>query len=281
MMFPKCFFLLSLIAAYRTAEASDAIKDLKEGTLPPSFCNGLECPTYRLVKKYSGFEHRKYDASNWISTVLPMKKDEPFTGFSDIRQYMDGSNSAGFCFKDSVPLLIMVTLGETKPVNMTGSMFLAEYPENTPEPSKSTIFLKKYPEVSLYVRSFGGSASDEDYATHINALATLLTTLGLPYDKSFYGYNIYDPPDKQSDHYNEVWFLAVQKHNRKPQLSVYPVEKMKTARAQDYGFALGFTYAKYAKTLAEYLKAHDLKFDNTFFIPAAYNGPFTLFNPHN
>ncbi|XP_069810661.1 heme-binding protein 2-like [Dendropsophus ebraccatus] len=215
MMFPRCFFLLSLIAAYRTADASYVNKDLEENLRPtkaqlyPSFCNGLECPKYRLVKKYSGFEHRQYEATQWISTEVPLSPDEPFTGDMDIRQYMDGTNSEGLYMEDTVPLVTMLTLENNKPVKMTLSVFLSANLKKPPKPLTSTIFLQKYPEVSLYVKSFGGIASDKDNIKQINTLATELIVLGLPFDESISAYNIYDPPDKSGDCYNEVWLFAV------------------------------------------------------------------------
>ncbi|XP_056423563.1 heme-binding protein 2-like [Hyla sarda] len=47
------------------------------------------------------------------------------------------------------------------------------------------------------------------------------------------------------------------------------------------GYALGFMYEKHAKALAEDLKALGLQFDETYYVRAGYNDPFTLFNRHN
>ncbi|XP_075059925.1 heme-binding protein 2-like [Mixophyes fleayi] len=47
------------------------------------------------------------------------------------------------------------------------------------------------------------------------------------------------------------------------------------------GYALEATYTKQAKALAEDLKTLGLQFEDSFFLRAGYNDPFTLFNRHN
>ncbi|XP_069810476.1 heme-binding protein 2-like [Dendropsophus ebraccatus] len=197
--------LLSVIGIAVTAQASD----VSDHNQRPVFCGDNDCPKYQLVKQYEGFEHRKYDATQWISTSVLAGKQSINIGFWNIFQYFNGSNSAGLKMKPTVPLVIMVPGNQT--VNLTMSAFLSESLKNPPKPLKSTLSLHKYPEASLYVRSFGGFASKEDFATHISALAEELTTLDLPFDDSFVACNIYDPPEKRSDRHNEVWLLAIKK----------------------------------------------------------------------
>ncbi|KAM9315384.1 heme-binding protein 2-like [Gastrophryne carolinensis] len=47
------------------------------------------------------------------------------------------------------------------------------------------------------------------------------------------------------------------------------------------GYALEYQYSKQASRLAEELHTLGLAFDDTFFIRAGYNDPFTLINRHN
>ncbi|XP_056423558.1 heme-binding protein 1-like isoform X2 [Hyla sarda] len=221
MKFSRCVILLSLIVAYGTAKPSKVNENLgKDQYLAkakqqitekfqfPSFCNGVECPKYHLVKKYSGFEHRQYDATQWISTPVTLDGEGISIHYKHLLQYISGFNSAGVHLSITAPVLIMIQLGKDNPENNTMSIFLSANLKDPPMPSNPIVSLQSYPKASLYVRSFDGYALAEDYRKHIEALTEQLTALGLDFNKSFFACNIYDPPTKLTNRHNEVWVVA-------------------------------------------------------------------------
>ncbi|KNC78711.1 hypothetical protein SARC_08865 [Sphaeroforma arctica JP610] len=42
----------------------------KDGSWPPSFCNGIECPKYDVEKKGDGFEIRLYEPTLFATTEV-------------------------------------------------------------------------------------------------------------------------------------------------------------------------------------------------------------------
>lgn len=214
MLFPTCFILLSLIMACATAEASKfhknqpptrAKRHISEEHQRPSICNWLECPKYRVLKTYPGFEHREYDATQWVSTPVTLNHKDVDAGIKKLLQYMNGSNAAGMHLDITAPVVIM---NGRESDQATMSIFLPAKLKNPPMPLNSTNYLQRHPKASLYVRSFSGMAKQDDYAENIKALAAELSAQNLDFDTSFVACNIYDPPSKLNDRYNEVWFRA-------------------------------------------------------------------------
>ncbi|KAM4043667.1 heme-binding protein 2-like [Anomaloglossus baeobatrachus] len=218
MMFFSCFLLLNLIAAHETAEAIPVNENLgKNQRIPeeyqPSFVqDGMECPKYRLLKKYPGFEQREYDETTWISTPVELNNEGLKTSYNNLSQFFKGSNSAGLVLSFTAPVLLMVSLGAGESVTASMGMFLSPKVTPPPKPLKSdqnSLRLKKLIKVSVYVKSFTGDVSGANIQENLNNLAGELMDLGLDFDQSFFGCHIFDFNSKFTKRQNEIWFLVL------------------------------------------------------------------------
>ncbi|XP_053315829.1 heme-binding protein 2-like [Spea bombifrons] len=180
-------------------EASDAT---------PAFCRNLECPKYQVVKKYEDFELRAYEPTQWVSTT--MKVD--LLGFGMVKsfrrlfKYISGGNIESQKINMTVPVAIYVPVNVPS-ANATMSFFVS--PElSPPRPLDPEVYLESFPAKSVYVKSFGGYAFDYEYARQSKKLAEELTSLGIPFDNSFYVRAGYNDPFTLFNRHNEVWYTA-------------------------------------------------------------------------
>ncbi|KAG8550025.1 hypothetical protein GDO81_029494 [Engystomops pustulosus] len=126
--------------------------DIPEEYQHPAFCNGVECPKYRLVKKYPGFEHREYDATKWVSTPVTLDDEGTEAAYINLFKYINGSNSEGMHLSITSPVVVSFKLGYREPKTGTMSIFLSANLKNPPAPLNSNTFLQSYPKASLYVK---------------------------------------------------------------------------------------------------------------------------------
>ncbi|KAM8947402.1 heme-binding protein 2-like [Pelodytes ibericus] len=173
----------------------------------PSFCGKSECPKYELVKDYKTFELRSYEPTQWVSTSLDMDLIGigMVTSFRRLFKYISGSNTESLKINMTVPVILSVPLNDDS-VNATMSFFLAL--ENPPRPLDPNVYLEKYGQQSVYVKSFGGYAFDYEYAKKAKALSEELVALGIPFEDSFYERVGYNSPFTLFNRHNEVWYLA-------------------------------------------------------------------------
>jgi hypothetical protein len=79
---------------------------------------------------------------------------------------------------------------------------------NIPKPTNPAVFIQNMPAMDVYVLSFGGFASDEDYKSKAIQLMNQLTAANIPYDKNVWFTAGYDSPYTLVGRHNEVWVVA-------------------------------------------------------------------------
>jgi len=125
--------------------------------------------------------------------------------------YISGENDAGVKIDMTAPVSNRVIPGQgpTCESNFTISFYVpSQYQDATPTPTNPDIFITGHPERRVYVRSFGGRASQEDWIENAAKLGMDLTKAGLNYDASYFYTAGYNGPYTMFNRHNEVWFMA-------------------------------------------------------------------------
>ncbi|KAE8601187.1 hypothetical protein XENTR_v10013573 [Xenopus tropicalis] len=201
--------LLSLLYLHGTTSLAEDINSDAE-TLP-AFCTSYKCPRYQLIKKYEKFEHRIYNATNWVTTSLKLD----FLGiglaksFKRLLDYINGKNSEGLVMKMTVPVRIKVPRSDILSTNATMSFFVPPAVDTLPTPLNPDIYVEQLPEISVYVRSFGGYALNSDYEKQAKILVEELEALELSYNSSYGTAAGYNDPLTFFNRHNEVWYMAL------------------------------------------------------------------------
>lgn len=164
---------------------------------------------YSVLKKYDGFEIRKYSEKTVASTQLNKSSYSQMSsqGFRKIAGYIFGGNSESKQIAMTSP--VKMEMGG----NATMSFYMPEgfSEKNLPEPNSKDVLIKTEPEKIVAAISFSGWASDEVLIEKFNELKSLLESKGINYknDFSYLGYN---PPYQMIDRKNEVLIELIEYH---------------------------------------------------------------------
>jgi len=180
---------------------------------PPKFCKDLDCPRFVCVNKTvpsDEYTIRRYDASHWVKTSMTGDdnfEDARYTMFMRLFGYIQGDNEA----RKKIPMTVPVLFGmipkadDTYEANFNMSFFLKM--DNAPTPTHQEVQLVDLPEVTVYVRKFGGFASDVDYVEQAKLLREVLPE-GTQYVHSYFYALGYDSPWTIFGRRNEVWYMG-------------------------------------------------------------------------
>ncbi|XP_051503626.1 heme-binding protein 2-like [Myxocyprinus asiaticus] len=175
----------------------------------PWFCHGRECPKYTVVHEYEGFEERVYDTSHWITTdVASIKREDLNVGFWKLYYFNQGENKENKEIPMTRPVVVSVkeadSMGERQ---VSVSVFQPD--TIIPEPNDETIKKIVIPGRTVYVRSFGGIASDVDAIDNVQKLKADLKVAGKQFNENKFDVAGYDAPWDLINRHNEVWVQAV------------------------------------------------------------------------
>lgn len=184
---------------------------------PPWFTHGLESPPFVTLESKEGYEVRKYKPSKWVGVQQDSTscKTASSDSFWPLFKFISGENEA----KKKIPMTSPVTVKIPAEVDsnnkerFTTHFYLPyQYQEvansDLPKPNNSNVSFYDYPEITVYVLSYGGFTSDAKLAQHSKQLSTLLERDGLSYDKDVSFYAGYDPPYRLFNRHNEIWFVS-------------------------------------------------------------------------
>jgi hypothetical protein len=161
----------------------------------------IEQYPYEVIKKYNGFEIRKYEAS--LFTSVRMNTDEykkaSGSGFSILAGYIFGGNKS----KEKIAMTSPVAMTLEDSMTVMFMVPKAYELENLPEPDNKNIQFKTEPEKTVAAITFGGWASNEKIETYKEKLISLLESENINHTNQFYflGYN---PPYEMINRKNEI-----------------------------------------------------------------------------
>jgi len=180
------------------------------GSDKPSFCKNQDCPEYDVIQTTQDYEIRRYKSAKWVShgDTYYGRSMRYKTGnsFWALFRYIGGSNAMSMKIPMTVPVTTrMLLCGST---DCTPEYEMSFYLESdAPTPSDRSVYVQQWPEMFVFVRSFGGWASQSDYMNEVLELAQAIGDSSL-YDNSQYFQVSYDGPTSWWNRHNEVWLLV-------------------------------------------------------------------------
>ncbi|KAB5581654.1 hypothetical protein PHYPO_G00178240 [Pangasianodon hypophthalmus] len=176
----------------------------------PWFCHGHECPVYTVVNTYEGFEERRYNASQWITTDIPSTREKDIQdGFWKLYYFMQGKNKEGKEIAMTRPVVVSVSEAVENGGRQVSISFFINADIVLPKPNDETIKNKDLPAATVYVRVFDGIASEADAIENVEKLKEYLQAAGKPFDSTRFEAAGYDAPWDLINRHNEVWIYAV------------------------------------------------------------------------
>jgi hypothetical protein len=205
------FFLVPCVAVSRLGEGSRVMSGAAR-FVAPSFCHGLDCPTFDTVSSSASYEVRRYAPSVWVSTVVtgPAYDKAVNSGFMALFGYIGGANTAATKIDMTTPVLVDVNPGPgpTCGNNFTVAFYAGGEGTTPPSPTNPELFVRNVPERTAYVASYGGWASESTVLAKASQLAAALTADGREFLDGVFLTASYDSPFRLLGRHNEVWLLA-------------------------------------------------------------------------
>ncbi|XP_056422633.1 heme-binding protein 2 [Hyla sarda] len=179
------------------------------------FSTDIQTPKWTAIETPSSdYEARQYEATKWVSTEVTSVKDWDSaisTGFMRLFGYIQGNNEK----KEKVEMTAPVTTyiepgaGPACESTITVSFYIPpEHQENPPKPTESNVFVTERPQMTVYVRTFGGFTNGAKNQEQILQLSECLRRDGKQFDENNIYTAGYDSPFKLLNRHNEVWLIA-------------------------------------------------------------------------
>ncbi|XP_077986482.1 uncharacterized protein LOC144440904 [Glandiceps talaboti] len=177
----------------------------------PPFCDA-ECPEYEVVCSRDEYEVRRYPSGKWVSTSEQgiTQTAASARAFWRLFTYIQGSNDQDAKIPMTAPVLVEVSKKQSSWVikDYVVSFYLPKaFWEFVPKPLDPKVFIEETKEHTVFVRSFGGLASDPFPGQQAAKLQSLLDKNSEPYNTGFYYSAGYDKPSKAINRHNEVWLV--------------------------------------------------------------------------
>ncbi|KAG7675056.1 hypothetical protein Ndes2526B_g07903 [Nannochloris sp. 'desiccata'] len=202
--------VLAAVLLLALATASQALTWKK-----PEFCGNSECPPFEVEDDRDSYEVRTYEGGHWVQYNVTDKKYEiAYTKASvALMKYFKGKNEAELTMDLTTPTLAALKLSKDSQESKRDYVFSLwldpedfkeEEDEKPPQPDDEDLEIKEYPEVTVFVRSFGGYATESTILNEVNALHEELISDKEDFDDEYVFVAVYDPAVKLLNRHNEV-----------------------------------------------------------------------------
>jgi hypothetical protein len=149
-----------------------------------------ETPKYEVLKRYDGFEVRRYAAYVVAETEVDASRGEAGNfAFSRLANYIFGGNTASTKIAMTAPVTQSQRIAMTTPVTQQAtsrSTWVVQFSmpssftlDTLPAPKDARVTLRTVPERVVAVVRYSGTWSDANYQEHLDALKVGLTKAGL------------------------------------------------------------------------------------------------------
>merc|ERR1712176_182640 len=182
--------------------------------------SGYECAPYSVLEHHEDYQVRQYPSKKWATVTFdksggqpsnenPMSKNyrsQPqSSSFMKLFAYISGTNQGEAKISMTVPVSTLVVDGKEH----MGFYVPEQHQEDTPKPHEDQeVKIVQRPDLTAFVRQFGGFAKDEDWEREKEALKKSLEGRDdfdeIDFDQ-FYRQG-YDAPFKFWNRKNEVFF---------------------------------------------------------------------------
>ncbi|XP_041951074.1 heme-binding protein 2-like [Alosa sapidissima] len=174
---------------------------------------GLQGPKYTTAEsKGKDYEIRTYEAATWVSVTLKGTQGDAVMkeGFGKLFKYIQGENDKKVKMDMTAPVTGRVepSADPASESSFTVSFFIPqEHQADPPTPSSPDVVIENRPEITVFVRTYGGFTNDQTVRAEHLKLVESLRRDGVQFcEEPFYRVG-YDPPFKLTNRRNEVWLL--------------------------------------------------------------------------
>jgi hypothetical protein len=163
--------------------------------------SSIENYPYKIVKSFSKFEIRSYEATLFTSIKLTANnyKEASGKGFSILAGYIFGRNETN----EKIAMTSPVSMSLEDTITMMFMVPKKFRKEDLPKPNQSNIEFREEPSKTMAAITFGGWANSNNIEVYKNKLKTALEEEGIPYSNKFYFFG-YNPPFEILNRRNEV-----------------------------------------------------------------------------
>ncbi|KAL3853409.1 hypothetical protein ACJMK2_016949 [Sinanodonta woodiana] len=174
---------------------------------------GINKPVYnvKMSDNNTQVEERNYESAMWVSTTVQGMDYEKAvtTGFWRLFKYIGGENDQGCKIEMTAPVATKIIPGAGPNCENTFIVSFYVPPEhqmNPPVPTSPDVNLQRFPEMTVFTKSFGGFAKEATWLAEARNLGEIL--MGKEkFHQDFYFTAGYDSPFKLFGRRNEVWFV--------------------------------------------------------------------------
>lgn len=180
----------------------------------PAFCHDLDCPKYTVMETNDKFEKRHYAPSVWVATSMytfNYTSAHSRQMFYKLFDYISGNNSAHQKIAMTAPVVTEIEHGPGPDCesNFTRHFFVpVALHANPPAPTDPSVFIKHVPEMTVYVRSYGGYDNEDTKRQNLEHLLADLDSMSRKYSDRVFFTAGYDGPYAFVRH-NEEWLVAM------------------------------------------------------------------------
>uniref|UniRef100_W5MJJ9 Heme-binding protein 1 n=2 Tax=Lepisosteus oculatus TaxID=7918 RepID=W5MJJ9_LEPOC len=201
---------LAVFALFLVSDAAVGPSNSSES----SFCTETkECLFFDLICKTPNYEVRHYDATKWVSTDVQAYFLETAAGkgFMRLYKYITGANEDGVKIDMTAPVIIRIPEDKKllEPAVYTINFLLpSAYQEKAPKPTNEEVYFTDMPEMTVYVKSYGGWMLSMTSKLYSRLLAKELNNTQASYHNVFHYGVGYQSPMKLLNRRNEVWYIS-------------------------------------------------------------------------
>merc|ERR1719214_386740 len=145
----------------------------------PSFCREGDCPRFEKLPAGDGYEARRYPATEWVSTA-------------------EGQRSG-----------LMTSYPGAEGAEDRMSFWIEGQDQPGPAASEEGVTVEEWPEMDVFVVSYGGWSSSEREERYADRLKEMLERDGREYNDSVVIAAGYNSPMTFFGRHNEVWLLKL------------------------------------------------------------------------
>jgi len=128
--------------------------------------SGYECAPYTVLETAADYQVRRYPSTKWATVTMTRSPQTPNKSFMKLFGYIQGANEDEAKISMTVPVSTKVTTltDEDGPVQREEMGFYVpvSHQEAPPNP-KGEVTIVTRPEMTVFVRTFGGFAKDKDW----------------------------------------------------------------------------------------------------------------------
>ena len=169
----------------------------------PSFCREGDCPRFEKLPAGDGYEARRYPATEWVSTAEGQR-----SGFMSLFGYISGDNAEDRRIPMTSPVL-MTSYPGAEGAEDRMSFWIEGQDQPGPAASEEGITVEEWPEMDVFVVSYGGWSSSEREERYADRLKEMLERDGREYNDSVVIAAGYNSPMTFFGRHNEVWLLKL------------------------------------------------------------------------